>query len=415
MASFFNTTIKFLENASKSLDVEKDILSILQKPKRIIEISIPIKMLDGGVKVFTGWRVQYNDALGPFKGGIRFHPKTNLDEVKALALLMTLKNSAVGVPYGGAKGGIKVDPKKLHPIELERLSRTYVDLMYPVIGPSRDVPAPDVGTTPQIMGWMTDEFSLLSGFSESAAFSGKPELVGGSEARNAATGYGGFVVLREMLRIMKKRKKSMTVAIQGVGNVGSNIARFLYDDGFKVVAISDSNGGIYNKKGLDITTVCSDIKCGWIDYNNGMTQNITNEKLLELDVDILVLAAVEAEINEKNMRKIRASVILETANGGITEMADTYLEKKKKTMIIPDIIASSGGVIGSYFEWSANWQRTSFAKKDVFAKIDGFLSRALKEDFSFAKDKHISMRSAAYSLAISKIIEATKINGWSHA
>lgn len=414
MASFFDTTKKFLENAASSLEVDRELLQILYAPKRTVHINIPVKMSDGKVRIFEGWRVQYNDALGPFKGGIRFHPETTEDEVKALGLLMMLKNAAIGLPYGGAKGGIRVDPKALDPIELERLSRGYVDILYPLIGPSKDVPAPDVGTTPQIMAWMTDEFSLLSGFAESAAFTGKPQIVGGSAARNAATGYGGFVVLREVLKMTKNAGKIKTAAVQGVGNVGSHIINFLDEAGFKVVAMSDSRGGIYDKKGLPVKKICSGINGGMLGQCEIGAHNITNEDLLALDVDLLVLAAMEGQLNDSNVKKVRAKMILEMANGGITQSADAYLEREKIT-VIPDILASSGGVVGSYFEWSANWQRSAFSKDDVFKKIDDFMSRALSEDYEFAKKRNMNLRSAAYSLAIMRILDAMKANGWSHA
>ncbi|MBI5045479.1 MAG: Glu/Leu/Phe/Val dehydrogenase [Candidatus Niyogibacteria bacterium] len=414
MASFFDTTIKFLEKAAPSLDANRELLPILYAPKRTVKVAIPVKMSNGKMRIFEGWRVQYNDALGPFKGGIRFHQETTEDEVKALGLLMALKNAAIGLPYGGAKGGIRVDPKTLDAIELERLSRGYVDILYPLIGPSRDVPAPDVGTNPQIMAWMTDEFSLLSGFAESAAFTGKPQIVGGSAARNAATGYGGFVVLREVLKMTKNAGKIKTVAVQGVGNVGSHIINFLDEAGFKVVAISDSKGGMYDKKGLKVREICSKISGGMLGQCEIGAPNITNESLLALDVDLLVLAAMEGQINESNVKKVRAKMILEMANGGITPLADTYLEKNK-VMVMPDILASSGGVVGSYFEWSANWQRSAFSKEDVFTKIDDFMSRTLSEDYEFAKKRNINLRSAAYSLAIMRILEATKVNGSTHA
>lgn len=412
MSSFFESTVNFLNSAAANLKAEKGILDLLSHPKRSVEIFIPVKMDNGELRIFQGWRVQYNDALGPFKGGIRFHKDTSEDEVKALALLMALKNAAAGLPYGGAKGGVKVDPATLSETELERLSRGYVDALYPIIGPDKDVPAPDVGTNPQTMAWMTDEYSLLSGFAVGAAFTGKPEITGGSAARNAATGYGAFAILKEFIKLFGL-KNVKTAAVQGFGNVGSYAAKFLHEDGFRVVAVSTSAGGILNKNGLDIPNVFKNKDGGLQKIKGGGVKRTSNEELLALDVDVLVLAAMENQINAQNARKVRAKIILEAANGGISTEADPALDKKG-VLVIPDVLASSGGVIGSYLEWSANWQRLSFAKEDVLKKIESFISHSLGECRDFAIKNKLSLRTAAYALALARIIEAMKLRGWPH-
>lgn len=393
--------------------IDEDAANILRAPRRSVAVSIPVRMDNGHMKIFQGWRVQYNDALGPFKGGIRFHEDTNEDEVKALALLMTLKNAAAGLPYGGAKGGVCVNPAKLSERELERLARGYVDALYPLVGPAKDVPAPDVGTNPQTMAWMTDEFSLLSGFMENAAFTGKPEAVGGSAARNAATGYGGFVAFKEALKLLKL-KNIKTVAIQGSGNVGSFFARFVHDDGFKVVAVSGSRGGIYDAKGLDIKKIFGGDKVDLLAHVKGSVKKITNDELLTLPVDLLALAALENQIHEKNADQIRAKMVVELANGGITSGGDEMLVRRK-VMIIPDLLANSGGVIGSYFEWGANWQRMSFAKDDVYKKMADLLSGALRECYNISKDRKVDLRKAAYIFAITRIASAIKLRGAAHS
>ncbi|MBI5742777.1 MAG: Glu/Leu/Phe/Val dehydrogenase [Candidatus Niyogibacteria bacterium] len=411
--TFFASTIKFLDDAVAAAGIDPEIAKILRTPRRAVAVSIPVRMDDGRTEVFQGWRVQYNDALGPFKGGIRFHQDTNEDEVKALALLMALKNAAAGLPYGGAKGGVRVDPSKLSARELERLSRGYVDALYPLVGPAKDVPAPDVGTNPQTMAWMTDEFSLLSGFMENAAFTGKPEAVGGSAARNAATGYGGFIAFKETLKLLKQ-KNIKTVAIQGAGNVGSFFARFLHEDGFKVVAISGSRGGIYDPKGLDIKKIFAGEKADILAHVKGGVKKIANDELLKLPVDVLALAALENQINDKNADRIRAKMVVELANGGISAAGDATLAKRK-VFVIPDLLANSGGVIGSYFEWGANWQRMSFAKDDVYKKMADLLSGALRECYNIGQERKVELRKAAYIFAITRIASAIKLRGAAHS
>jgi glutamate dehydrogenase/leucine dehydrogenase len=347
-SSYENFLIQ-LKEAAKVMNLDECTVDVISKPTRIIEISIPVKMDNGKVRVFTGWRSQHNLAIGPAKGGIRYHPDVTRDEIIALSAWMSIKNSVVAIPYGGGKGGIRVNPKELSEAELERLSRTYIDLIYKYIGPDEDIPAPDVYTDSRIMAWMMDEYSKLSGSYQPAVITGKPKIIGGSKGRGTATSRGGFFVLREALKIKNEKFNSLTAAIQGFGNAGSFAMRFLSEAGVKVVAVSDSKGGIYNKHGLSYGAIMEHKKGtgSVIDFNGG--NNITNEELLELDVDILVPAAIENVITEENAHRIKARYILELANGPVTPEADIIL-RSKNIFVLPDVLANAGGVTVSYFE-----------------------------------------------------------------
>ncbi|HDG61582.1 MAG TPA: Glu/Leu/Phe/Val dehydrogenase, partial [Thermotoga sp.] len=342
-----------LERASKVLKLKGDIVEMLKHPERVIEVSIPVKMDDGSIKVFTGWRSQHNTALGPTKGGIRYHWNVTKEEVMALSAWMTFKNAVMNLPYGGGKGGIRVNPKEMSEGEVERLSRTYIQRIYKYIGPEEDIPAPDVYTNPQIMAWMMDEYSKLVGKFSPGVITGKPLIVGGSKGRKTATARGGFFVLREALKVRGERFEDMKAAIQGFGNAGSNAAIYLYEAGVKVVAVSDSKGGIFKEDGLPIPDVVKHKKetRSVIDFPGA--RNITNEELLELNVDILVPAALEDVITEENAPRVKARYILELANGPTTPEADEILTSKG-VMILPDILANAGGVTVSYFEWVQN-------------------------------------------------------------
>ncbi len=385
-------------------------LSILNQPKREINVNIPMRMDDGRVRIFPSFRVQYNDARGPFKGGIRFHPEVTRDEVKELAFLMALKCSLIGIPFGGAKGGIRVDPRALSEGELERLSRTYMREFAEFIGPHKDIPAPDVNTNPKIMAWMLDEYEKIKGVKSPAVITGKPLSAGGSEGRLYSTSLGGAIVLREYFKGAGKKSKGLTVAIQGFGNVGSHLARILGEWGLKVVAVSDSHGAVYSAKGLDIPKILKETAKGRKVHEIGIGSRIPNEKLLELDVDILVPAAVENVINEKNMKKIRAGIILEMANGPLTVEADEFLEKKG-VVVLPDILANSGGVVVSYLEWVQNLSNHYWSEKEVNKRLEKYMTDSLREIEAKKKAEKGSYRRAAYVLAVKRILQAEEGRG----
>ena len=401
--------IESIEKAGNGADLLYSHIEILKTPQRVIEVSIPIIMDDGELKVFTGFRVQHNDARGPYKGGIRYHPKVNLDEISALAFGMTIKCAVADIPYGGAKGGITVDPKKLSHGELERLTRAYVRAIAGFIGPDKDIPAPDVYTNPQVMAWFIDEYSRLQGKNVPSIVTGKPIEIGGSEGRETATALGGFYVLESLLRELKSKKKNLAIAIQGFGNAGMNFAK-IAGRKYKVAAVSDSKGGIYNPRGLNIEKVIRHKEETGSVANFPGAQNITNEKLLELPVDVLVPAALEGAITEKNALKVKAAIILELANGATTIMAGDKLYRKG-VIIVPDVLANSGGVIVSYFEWVQNLRHFYWDLQKVDARLKAQMGRSFKEVWDLARQHNINMRTAAYIIAVTKLSKALKIRG----
>ena len=374
-------------------------------------------MDDGSARVFYGFRVQHNDIRGPYKGGLRYHPKVDMDEVRALAFWMTMKNAVVDVPFGGGKGGVAVDPKKLSAAELERLTREFARKITPIIGPLRDVPAPDVNTNGTIMQWIREEYEHATGTKAPGVITGKAIKDGGSEGRTEATGLGGSYVLAEYLRLIGKDPKGMTVAIQGFGNVGSYLAQYLQDLGFTIVAVSDSKGGIYIPKGIEdlkAIAACKE-KSGRIAgcYCIGSVCDVTNmeqlggrdispEEVLTLPVDIIVPSALENAITEKNVDAIKASIVLEMANGPTTTGADDLLAKKGIT-VIPDILANAGGVAVSYFEWYQNIHNELWNKPDVFAKLKKKMNAATVDVYKTAQEHSISLREAAYIVALKRI------------
>ncbi len=359
-------------------------------------------------KRYPAWRIVHNDSLGPGKGGIRYHPEVSEDEVKSLSFWMTIKNSLLGLPYGGAKGGIKVDPKQLSKREIELLSREYIKAFHTVLGQDKDIPAPDVYTNSEIMGWMLDEFEKIKGRHEPGMITGKPLPLGGCELRKDATSKGGFIVLKEFIN--KKGIGNPTIAIQGFGNAGSFIAKMLYDDGYKIVAVSDSKGGILNKDGLDVDRVImakEDSKR--VDsYKDG--KKISNKELLELDVDILILAAMENQITKENVDRIKARYILELANGPITAEADKILESKG-VEVIPDVLANAGGVVVSYFEWVQNKTGQIFEKEYLLKRLKDKMINAFNKVYELSDKEGITMREAAYKIAIKRVLEAEKARG----
>ena len=376
-------------------------IEALKKPQRFLKKTISIRLDNGKIGRFAAFRTQHNDARGPFKGGIRFHPAVCEDEVKALSFWMSVKCAVADIPFGGAKGGVVVDPGKLSASELERLSKAYAVFIAPFIGPWKDVPAPDVGTNAQIMAWMLEECEKKIGQQASATFTGKPIELGGSLGREEAAGQGGVYVLQAYLRT-KEPKKKRTIAVQGFGNVGFWFAKLASDAGYKVVAVSDSSGGIYDKKGLDIDKV-AEIK----EKKGSLKINITNDELLALPVDILVPAALENAINKDNVGKIKARTILELANGPTTPEADEILNRKG-IAVIPDVLANSGGVTVSYFEWVQNLQSYRWTKERVNKELKATITKAYKDIARVAKTKKITLRAAAFYLAIKRIIDAMK-------
>lgn len=406
-----------LETVARKINLDPLLLTRLSKPDRIIEVSLPIKLDNGETKSFQGYRVQHNNIRGPYKGGLRYHPDVDMNEVKALALWMTMKNAVIDVPFGGGKGGITVDPKKLSENELELLTREFTRKLAPAIGPELDVPAPDINTNAKIMSWIVDEYSKIKGKYSPAVVTGKPIENGGSEGRTEATGLGGCLALLTILKKLGKDPKDMTVAIQGFGNVGSYLAKFLEKEGFKIVALSDSKGGIYLESGIESIEEAQKCKeesgrlagCYCIgsvcDIRNKKPLNgkdITSEELLELPVDILVPAALENAINKDNAPKIKAKIILEMANGPTTLDADEILNQKE-ILVIPDILANSGGVAVSYFEWFQNLNNEHWSKEEVFKKLKEKMEKAAELVFNTSQKFKVNIRIAAYIVALEKL------------
>lgn len=391
-----------ITKTAEKMELDREMIKRLIEPEFAHEFALTITMDNGNKKVFKGWRIQHNSALGPYKGGIRFHHETVREEVQALATLMSIKCAVAGLPYGGGKGGIVVDPKKLSKTELERLSRAFANRIAHVIGEDVDVPAPDVNTTPEIMSWMIDEYQKIIGRKSPATFTGKPIAMGGSLGRTEATGRGGLFGLLSLLAKMKKKTKGTTVAVQGFGNVGYYFAKLATEVGFKVVAISDSRSGVYDKNGIDLDRALKNKKeKGTVSYG----KTISNEELLELDVDVLVPAALENMVNEKNMAKIKAPVIVEMANGPLTQEAYEYLAKKG-IVIVPDVFANSGGVIVSYLEWVQGKAGFWWSEKEVNDKLKVMMERAFEAIWKKSVVKKMPLKQAAFEVAIERITSA---------
>jgi len=414
--NFFLDTQKQFKEIAQILKTEPEIIQELEEPHRVIKFQIPVKMDNGKTRIFFGFRSQHNNVLGPYKGGIRFHPGVCEDEIKALSMLMTWKCSLVGLPFGGGKGGVIVNPMELSQGELEQLSRGYVQGIFPWIGPDVDIPAPDVNTNFQIMAWMTDEYSKLKGENTPAAFTGKPPEMWGLTGRNEATGYGGVVILEKLTEIFGLDPKNTTLAIQGFGNVGSNFARFAYQKGYKILAVSDADGGIYIEKGLDpeATLRCREAKgkiagcyCVGSVCDSSLGKEISNEELLEMEVDVLVPAAVEDVITKENAPKIRAKFVIEMANGPVTSEAEAILEKRG-IISAPDILVNSGGVIASYFEWLQPKEKKLWEKERVFKELSKILENSFERVFNFAKKEKINLRKAAEILAVDRVVKAMR-------
>jgi glutamate dehydrogenase (NAD(P)+) len=400
-----------LRRVGDAFDIDDNLIGVLSQCKKAVEVSIPTQMDDGATtRVFTGYRVTHNIARGPSKGGIRYHPGVTLDEVKALSMWMTWKCALANIPFGGAKGGVIVDPKALSRRELERMTRRFTSEIINEIGPEKDIPAPDVGTDASVMAWIFDTYSMNKGHSVLGVVTGKPLAIGGSLGREEATARGALYVLRGAARKKELNLNGATVAIQGFGNVGLHLARLVAQDGAKVVALSDSAGGIHNANGIDVAAAIahkqeSGSLGGLLD-----TEPISNDDLLLLDVDVLAPSALEQVINESNADRIKAKIIVEGANGPVTPTADEILEQKG-VLILPDILANAGGVVVSYFEWVQGLQEYFWKGDEVNAKLNDIVTRAFNETWALYESKDVSMRLAAYGLAVQRVAEATITRG----
>jgi glutamate dehydrogenase (NAD(P)+) len=406
----YGNAMKQLESTASLIKLDPDVHEMLRAPKRILSVSLPVRMDDGHVKNFQGYRVQFNDARGPFKGGIRYHPNVSLDEVKALATWMTWKCSVVDIPYGGAKGGVICDPKRMSTKEKEAVTRRYTAMIADFIGPYRDVPAPDVYTDSQTMSWILDTYSQIKGYQVPECVTGKPIALGGSEGRNNSTARGCIICAREAAKKLNIPMKGATAAVQGYGNAGSWSAVFLQELGVKVVAASDSSGAIYSKNGLDSAqTLQHKEKTGSVKGLAG-SEEIDPEKLLELDVDILIPAALENSITADNARNVKAKIISEAANGPTTPEADKILEKNN-VLLIPDILANAGGVTVSYLEWVQNLNRQHWSEEQVNAQLEQKMVSAFNAAYQTAKKYNVAMRSGALAIAIQRVADAIKLLG----
>jgi glutamate dehydrogenase (NAD(P)+) len=396
--------------AAEYLKLDQGLRQILRMPKRVLEVSIPTKMDNGQVKVFSGYRVQHNVARGPAKGGIRYHPAVTLDEVKALAAWMTWKTATVNIPYGGGKGGVICDPKRMTKPELERMTRRYTSEILPLIGPEKDIPAPDMYTDAQTMAWIMDTYSMTKGFSTLGVVTGKPLSIGGSEGRNEATARGCLVAVEEACRVRKMSLRGSSVAIQGFGNAGSLAAKLFSEKKARVIAISDSRGGVFNSRGIDpLKAMRYKERSGTVVGMPG-TSRISNDELLAMKCDILIPAALENVITLNNADQIKAKIVAEAANGPTTPHADEVLARKG-VMLLPDILANAGGVTVSYFEWVQDLQSFFWSEAEVNAKLESVMRRAFAEVHESARKHRTHMRTGAYCLAVGRVADATLVRG----
>lgn len=408
--SHFQNALTQLRKAAVASRVDKNVIEALLMPSRSIEVTIPLRRDNGTLEYYHGYRVQYNDARGPFKGGIRFHEEVDQEEVKALALWMTIKTAVVDIPLGGAKGGITVDPKNLSERELERLSRGFIQALHRFIGPDQDIPAPDVNTTPKIMGWMADEYSRLVGYNALGVITGKPLTFGGSEGRDEATGLGGFYILSLLTEKLSFIPAKTTIAIQGFGNAGYHFARLAHSAGYKIVCISDSQGGIYHKEGLDPNKVqeAKEARGSVIEYKE--CARIEGDAVLTHDADVLVPAALGGVIHKDNADRIKAKVILELANGPTDTAADEIFYNKG-VIVVPDVLANAGGVTVSYFEWLQNRANEYWDKEQVCTRLKPIMERSFNEIWSFSQERNVDLRIAAYARALQRLESAMKSRG----
>ena len=400
----FRLAIAQFDQAAEAMGLDPNLRERLKLPQRSLVVSLPVRMDDGHVEVFTGYRVQHDSSRGPSKGGVRYHPDVNLGEVAALAMWMTWKCALAGLPYGGAKGGVTVVPKQLSPAELQRLTRRYAAEIFPLIGPDKDVPAPDVGTDAQVMAWMMDTYSQQVGYAVPGVVTGKPLSIGGSLGREEATGRGVVYVTQEVLHHLKLPIENATVAIQGFGNVGSHTARIMQQQGARVIAVSDVHGGIYNSNGLNVMELLRRDPSQPL-HDTKLGDTITNEELLRLECTVLVPAALSEQITSKNANSLRCRILSEGANGPTTLEADCILADKD-IFVIPDILANSGGVIVSYFEWVQDLQRFFWSASDIRNRLQDIITSAFQRTLHFSTERRVSMRMAALISGIDQVAQA---------
>jgi glutamate dehydrogenase (NAD(P)+) len=410
MTNAWATALSQLDEAVAFMGLEPEFHDVFRTPKRILTVSVPIRMDDGRVEVFTGFRVHHSLARGPAKGGVRYHPDVSVDEVKALAMWMTWKCAVVGIPYGGAKGGVRIDPKRLSDGELERLTRRYASEILPFIGPERDIPAPDVNTDERIMAWIMDTYSVNSGYSVPGVVTGKPVSIGGSQGRSGATSRGVVTVALQALKQLDMQPEGRTVAIQGFGKVGGFAAQLFHDAGFNVIGIADYKGGVYNARGLNPTALLrykseADTVAGYPGADA-----ITNDELLALDCDLLVPAAIEDQITERNVDQVRAKIIVEGANGPTTPEADHRLDERG-ILVVPDVLANAGGVTVSYFEWVQDIQAYFWTEDEVNVRMRDIMERAYGEVRALSEEKNVRLRLAALAIGIGRVAEAHRARG----
>lgn len=404
------STQQIIKEALHKLGFDEGMYDLVKEPLRFLEVRIPVRMDDGTVKTFTGYRAQHNDAVGPTKGGVRFHPNVNVDEVKALSMWMTMKCGIVDLPYGGGKGGIICDPREMSIHEVERLSRGYVRAISQIVGPSKDIPAPDVMTNSQIMAWMMDEYSALDKFNSPGFITGKPIVLGGSEGRDRSTALGVVIAIEQAAKIKNLDLNGARIVIQGFGNAGSFLAKFLFDKGAKIVGISDAYGALSDPEGLDIDYLL-DRRDSFGTVTNLFEETISNKELFELDCDILIPAAIENQITKDNAPNIKADILVEAANGPTTLEATRILHERG-ILLVPDVLASAGGVTVSYFEWVQNNQGYYWTEDEVNEKMRDKLITAFNDIYELAQNRKIDMRLAAYIIGIKRTAEAARYRGW---
>ncbi len=417
--NIFEDALSHLDHAAEHAGLEAETLARLRSTQNVLEVSVPVRMDDGRLEIFTGYRVRHNDSRGPTKGGIRFHPNVSLSEVKALAFWMTIKCAVMGIPFGGGKGGVIVDPKQLSRLEVERLSRGFIEQIVDFIGPQTDIPAPDVYTNAMIMGWMMDEYSKIKRSHTPGVITGKPVGLGGSLGRDDATGRGAYYCIKELEKKRGWKPSDIRIAVQGFGNAGQHVAQLLHNDGYKIVAVSDSQGGIYSADGFDIPSLihvknesrkvqpvyCEGTVCQVVD-----AKHISNEELLELDVDVLIPAALENVIRVDNVDNIKAPVIVEVANGPTTSKADAILAERN-ILVMPDILANAGGVTVSYFEWVQNKNGFYWEIDEVTERLQTKMAREFNNVYDIMEEKKISMRMAAYVHALARLSDSMGAQG----
>jgi len=415
----FEQALARLDRAARYAPIDPEALEKLRHPKLVVQASIPVRMDDGSLRIFAGYRVRHDDTRGPAKGGIRFHPRVDLSEVKALAFWMTCKCAVAGIPLGGAKGGVAVNPKELSRLELERLSRGYIAQLADFLGPETDIPAPDVYTNERVMGWMMDEYSRIRRQRTPSVITGKPLELGGSPGRDEATGRGAYVCVKELEKRRGWDPAGVRVAVQGFGNAGQHVARLLHADGYRIVAVSDSKGGIYRSEGFNIPSLmkmknetrqlvsvyCEGSVCEFVE-----AEPVTNSELMELDVDLLVPAALEGQITAGNAARVRATTVVEVANGPTTPEAEAILLDRGVT-VVPDILANAGGVTVSYFEWVQNRSGLGWGLEEVNARLGTTMTDAFEAVSAIAAQEDIDLRTAAYALALRRISAAVEAQG----